>query len=451
MYALPFIIIIDLIILNGTLFLFQHWGWNMIPDHGWLVINLYYIICVLCIRPVANRRFVRIERIAEKVFNTSLLFFTLLAIHLAFDTVVDVDDWKFCIVAIATMFLLFWGRAFSRSIIKRVRKNGRGARKILFVGAGVNLGYLYQCLRTFMGKGFLFMGYFDEKESSHLPERAKYLGTLDGVIPWLKEHKPNIIYCNLPSSRSEEILEIIRYCENHFIMFYSVPNVRNYVHRTMRMKMIDDMPVLALRNEPLQKSTNRLLKRIMDIIISGLFLITCFWWIYIIVAIITKLTMPGPVFFIQKRNGILGKEFNMIKFRSMKVNNQADTLQATKNDPRKTKWGNIMRKTNIDELPQFINVFLGDMSVVGPRPHMVMHTEQYSALIEKYMVRHWVKPGITGWAQVTGARGETEELWQMEERVKKDIWYIEHWSVWLDLRIIFKTVWNVIAGDKQAY
>ena len=135
----------------------------------------------------------------------------------------------------------------------------------------------------------------------------------------------------------------------------------------------------------------------------------------------------------------------------MKVNADADILQATENDPRKTKFGDFMRRMSIDELPQFINVLKGDMSIVGPRPHMVKHTEEYSKLIDKYMVRHWVLPGITGWAQVNGARGETKELWQMEDRIKKDVWYVENWSFSLDLKIIFKTVWNVIKKDKQAF
>ena len=161
--------------------------------------------------------------------------------------------------------------------------------------------------------------------------------------------------------------------------------------------------------------------------------------------------MPGPIFFKQNRNGLNDKEFYCYKFRSMKVNKEADTLQATKDDPRKTRWGNIMRKTNIDELPQFINVLLGDMSIVGPRPHMLKHTEEYSKLINKYMVRHFVKPGITGWSQVTGYRGETKELKDMEGRVIGDIWYIEHWSFWLDIYIIYKTVRNAIHGEKNAY
>ena len=135
----------------------------------------------------------------------------------------------------------------------------------------------------------------------------------------------------------------------------------------------------------------------------------------------------------------------------MKVNAQSDTLQATLHDPRKTRFGNFLRKCSIDELPQFINVLLGDMSVVGPRPHMLKHTEQYSQLINKYMVRHFVKPGVTGWAQVTGFRGETHELWQMEGRVQRDIWYIEHWTFMLDLYIIYKTVRNALEGEKEAY
>ena len=141
----------------------------------------------------------------------------------------------------------------------------------------------------------------------------------------------------------------------------------------------------------------------------------------------------------------------MLKFRSMHVNKDADKLQATKDDPRKFPFGNFMRKSNIDELPQFLNVLKGDMSFVGPRPHMLLHTEQYSHLIDKYMVRHFVKPGLTGWAQVTGFRGETKELWQMEGRVKRDIWYMEHWSFWLDLRIIWMTVKNLFKHDEMAY
>ena len=172
---------------------------------------------------------------------------------------------------------------------------------------------------------------------------------------------------------------------------------------------------------------------------------------FVIFAPIIKKQSPGPVFFAQVRVGKNGRQFKFYKFRSMKVNTQCDTLQATENDPRKTRIGEIMRKTSVDELPQFINVLKGDMSIVGPRPHMLKHTEEYSNLINKFMVRHFVKPGITGWAQVTGYRGETKELWQMEGRVQRDIWYIEHWTFLLDLYIMYKTVYNAIRGEKEAY
>ena len=239
---------------------------------------------------------------------------------------------------------------------------------------------------------------------------------------------------------------------NNVVHFYSVPNVSNYLHHRMYFNMIGTVPYLSFFRDPLSSSVqNRVIKRTFDIVFSLIFLCTLFPIVLLVVAVITKITMPGPLFFRQKRNGLNDKVFYCIKFRSMRVNDDADKVQATKDDPRKTKWGNIMRKTNIDELPQFINVLLGDMSVVGPRPHMLKHTEEYSQLIDKYMVRHFVRPGITGWSQVTGFRGETKELSQMEGRVKGDIWYIEHWTFWLDLYIIFKTIANAIRGEKEAY
>jgi putative colanic acid biosynthesis UDP-glucose lipid carrier transferase len=193
-----------------------------------------------------------------------------------------------------------------------------------------------------------------------------------------------------------------------------------------------------------------MLKRCFDIVLSLVFLIPTAI-IFPFIFIIIKIQSPGPVLFKQKRTGLDGNTFNCLKFRSMHVNKDADRLQATENDPRKFPFGNFMRKTNIDELPQLLNVLKGDMSIVGPRPHMLAHTELYAALVEKYMVRHFVKPGITGWAQVTGFRGETKELWQMEGRVKRDIWYMENWSIWLDIRIIWITAKTIFIHDKHAY
>lgn len=266
-----------------------------------------------------------------------------------------------------------------------------------------------------------------------------------------KDDYVHYLFCCLPSKDREVIVSLIDYCENHLVHFFSVPNVRNYLHHRMSFNIMGNVPYLGLRPDPLSWPGNRLLKRTFDIVVSSVFLCTLFPVILIVVAIVTGLTMPGPLFFRQKRNGLNGREFYCYKFRSMKVNADADRIQATEHDPRKTRWGNIMRKTNIDELPQFINVLLGDMSIVGPRPHMLLHTQEYSRLINKYMVRHFVKPGITGWSQVTGFRGETKELKDMEGRIRGDIWYLEHWSFGLDLYIMYRTVANVFRGEKNAY
>lgn len=202
---------------------------------------------------------------------------------------------------------------------------------------------------------------------------------------------------------------------------------------------------------PLSGTGNKFLKRGFDILFSLAFLCTFFPVILVIVAIVSECTMPGKLFFRQKRTGLNGKTFYCFKFRTMRQNAHADCLQATRNDARITRWGHILRKTNLDETPQFLNVLIGDMSIVGPRPHMVRHTEKYSKQIANYMVRHQVKPGVTGWSQIHGFRGETKYVADMKNRIKYDIWYITHWSFILDLYIIRKTALNCFGKDKNAY
>ena len=237
-------------------------------------------------------------------------------------------------------------------------------------------------------------------------------------------------------------------CNQRMVKFYYVPPVEETLN--LQPVFIDDIEVMTPYISPLDDSLNRFLKRLFDIITSIVALVFTAL-LFPFVCIIIKIQSPGPVFFRQRRTGLAGHEFYCYKFRSMHVNKDADRLQATKDDPRKYPFGNFMRKANIDELPQFWNVLCGDMSIVGPRPHMLAHTEQYSHLIGEYMVRHFVKPGVTGWAQVTGFRGETSELWQMEGRVERDIWYIQHWTFWLDIRIIWMTIKTIFHRDANAY
>lgn len=301
--------------------------------------------------------------------------------------------------------------------------------------------------------GYCVMGYFADAEDDEAKRiSVPYLGLPSEAPLWIVNHEGETaeLYCTLSSQRDESAA-IMRACENHLVRFYVIPSVRSYMNHSMNFETKFNVPVLSLRYEPLSLWGNRALKRVFDVVCSIIFLCTLFPFIYVILGIAIKISSPGPVFFKQKRSGQDGRTFDCIKFRSMRVNKDSDSLQATRNDPRKTRVGEFIRHTNLDELPQFINVLRGEMSMVGPRPHMLKHTEMYSQAIDKYMVRHFVKPGITGWAQVTGFRGETRELWQMEGRVEKDIWYIEHWNFGLDLYIIYKTVRNGIFGDKAAY
>ena len=234
------------------------------------------------------------------------------------------------------------------------------------------------------------------------------------------------------------------------VRFYYVPASVERLGMRLKRELLEDMELFTTHEIPLENPANKALKRVFDIVLSIVALICCLPLLPFIIAIML-IQSPGPIFFRQKRTGVNGKDFVCYKFRSMHVNKEADTAQATEHDPRKYPFGNLMRKYNIDELPQFWNVLIGNMSVVGPRPHMLYHTDKYKQQIGNYMVRHFVKPGITGWAQVTGFRGETRELWQMEERVKRDIWYIEHWSIWLDLRIVWMTLKSVVIHDAKAY
>ncbi len=446
------------IIISTTLYvLFNNLFNNSVPEidlRQILLTNaIVYLMCTANRGVVLYKRKVTNFDIVAKV-NRNIVMYAIFSfiVYKAGDyDVINLDPLALYWLSMIVLISVF--RLIIRYFVKVYRSSSHNISKVVLVGSSANNIALYDEMAETPSLGCRVMGYFDDMQNNKMSDgKCPYLGSPKDVINYLENHNDiSELYCCLPSARKDDILPIIRFCTKHFVHFYSVPNVSNYLHHRMHFNMLGSVPYLSLYNEPLMRVENRIIKRLFDIVFSLTFLCTLFPFIFIIVAIITKTTMPGPIFFRQKRNGINGKEFYCLKFRSMKVNAQSDTLQATKDDPRKTKWGNIMRKTSIDELPQFINVLLGQMSVVGPRPHMVNQTIEYSKIIDTYMVRHFVKPGITGWSQVTGFRGETKELSQMEQRVKHDIWYIEHWSIWLDLYIIYKTVANAIKGDDEAY
>ena len=450
----------DIILLNLLLWVFGSlWGnrspfeFSMPLFQNMALMTLCYLVCNIRSGVILHRPVVRPEQIMLRVAR-NMIPFVLIVFGLSYIFHFEcVNLRQLGIFYVVLIIVIISYRLTFRSILELYRKSGKNVRKVVLVGSHENMQELYHAMTDDPTSGYRVLGYFEDFPSDRYPQDVPYLGQPNEVSVFLEKHAGEInqLYCSLPSVRSAEIVPIINYCENHLVRFFSVPNVRNYLKRRMHFELLGNVPVLSIRCEPLESLENRIIKRAFDVVCSGLFLITVFPFVYIFFGIAIKLSSPGPVFFKQKRSGEDGREFWCYKFRSMRVNAQCDTLQATEHDPRKTRIGDLIRKTNVDELPQFINVLKGDMSLVGPRPHMLKHTEEYSHLINKYMVRHFVKPGITGWAQVTGFRGETKELWQMEGRVQRDIWYIEHWTFLLDLYIMYKTVYNVIRGDKEAY
>jgi putative colanic acid biosynthesis UDP-glucose lipid carrier transferase len=261
----------------------------------------------------------------------------------------------------------------------------------------------------------------------------------------------NEIISTITPEQNHKIYELMQQAEAECIRFKIIPDFSYFIRKQVHIEYFNDMPVMSLRKEPLEDIGNRINKRAVDILVSLFAIIFILSWLIPVLAILIWLESRGNVFFGQLRSGKNNKSFRCWKFRSMKENIEADSRQAKKGDERLTAVGRFMRKTSLDEFPQFFNVLKGEMSLVGPRPHMLKHTSEYAKLVDQYMVRQFLKPGITGWAQINGFRGEIHGNEQIIGRVKYDIWYSENWSLWLDIKILFLTLYNVIVGDKNAY
>lgn len=326
--------------------------------------------------------------------------------------------------------------------LKKYRKYYNGNyRNVVVLGNNKQSKTLETFFNTQLEYGFKHLKTFSVKGKEDIKLCFEYV----------LQNDVNEIYCSISSLSDKEILDVISFADNNLITLKFMPDTKNVIFRNFKYEYYNYIPILSLRNIPLDDSLNKLVKRLFDIIFSLLVILFVLSWLTPIIALLIKLESKGPIFFSQSRTGINNKQFFCYKFRSMTVNKESNTIQATKNDKRVTKIGKFIRKTSIDELPQFFNVFLGNMSVVGPRPHMVSHTNKYAKSVDKFMVRHFVKPGITGLAQVSGFRGEIESKADIINRVKYDIFYIENWSLLLDFKIIFLTINNVFKGEEKAY
>ena len=348
------------------------------------------------------------------------------------------------------VFVLVW-RIISIFFLKRYRRSGYNYRKILLVGYNANVRSLIDGVYLNPNYGYKIDGLFTNVPKEKTIE-SYYLGNLKQIFPYLEANYIDEVMISIDHEDRELINELLEYADNNMIRVKIIPEFSEYLFQSFSIEYTENVPILQMRREPLQSLTNRIFKRAFDVVFSVASILFVFSWLFPILALIIKSTSKGPVFFVQERTGKEGKSFKCFKFRSMVVNEKSDALQATRNDARVTPFGQFMRKTSIDELPQIFNVLLNQMSLVGPRPHMLKHTDEYRLLVDKFMVRHFAKPGVTGWAQINGFRGETKTVKDMEDRAKADIWYIENWSFLLDVKIVFTTMLHMFyKKDKNAF
>ena len=429
-------------------------GFPFSNDYRFLLIifNANWILVALSLKLYELKRLKRLDRILYNLFKAVLINgLALSAILFALD-----EDSPFSREHLyATYLLLFiliilW-RYSAIKLIYLYRKSGFNYKSVIIIGGTEVAKQLYTYFISDDVLGVRVKGVFADSNISFDIKENVNSGGLDKFKSFALDNEINEIYYTLPLTYTQKITDLVNFCDKNMIRFKVVPDFRGFLFKRVNIDFFDDVPVVTLREEPLTDFINRVVKRLFDLVFSFLVIVFILSWLYPIIAILIKLSSKGPILFKQVRSGVDNEEFICYKFRSMKQSDNADSKQAIKGDARITKIGAFLRKSSLDEFPQFMNVFMGSMSIVGPRPHMLAHTEEYSALINKYMVRQLVKPGITGAAQVKGYRGETKELEDMAGRIRLDVWYIENWSLSLDINIIFQTVWNAFKGDENAY
>ncbi|MBN1462932.1 MAG: undecaprenyl-phosphate glucose phosphotransferase [Paludibacteraceae bacterium] len=451
----------EIVIINCCYFLAFYVGKEDLSHHFFiknnnflLFFNLSYFIALSQVGIILHRRIVNLEEIVDRVIKLSGLHFIVLLLLIVLSQAIKEVKFSYFLTLFFSCltFILLWRFIFLR-ILRIIRIKEKFLRPIIIVGSGNIAIEFYNRIVENKANGYKLLGIFDDKNDNFsLHDNTIISGKLNEVIPFLNKNKQvEEIFCTLNSNENEKVLSILSYAENNFVRFYLIPDFKKFLNKKVRLQFFNNIPIISLRREPLDNFINAFIKRSFDLVFSILFLLTVFPILLLIIGIAVKINSKGPIFFLQKRTGKNGKTFTCIKFRSMQVNKEADLKQAQKGDNRITRIGVFLRKTNLDETPQFINVLMGDMTIVGPRPHMIKHTEEYAKLIDKYMLRHLGKPGITGWAQVSGHRGETKNIREMEKRVIRDVWYLENWTFGLDLRIIFRTIYLMLKGDETAY
>ena len=438
----PISYIIDLLIIN--LLAYRFFEDNIIFINYTVIVSLLWIIIALRSNFYEIYRFTRLTNILTLIGKQGVLFILIVFAFFGVFNNLNRDPLSILNYTLFSLLCITLAKLAVFYLLKKYRLLLKGnLRKVVIIGLNQKTDQLRKFFLENPEYGYVLAKTFDLNKDDKT--------TLDECLTFIEENNVDEIYSSVAKLNNKELSQLIDYADNNLKILKFLPDNKEIYSKRLDFTYYGYLPILSLRKIPIEEPFNEFIKRSFDIFLSIIVIVGVLSWLTPILAIFIKLESRGPVFFKQRRNGLDYKEFYCYKFRSMRPNPEAHLYQIRKNDPRVTRVGKIIRKTSIDELPQFINVLKGEMSVVGPRPHMVSHTHMYAKRIDKFMVRHFIKPGITGLAQVSGYRGEVEDDNHIINRVKYDIFYLENWSLFLDIKIVFQTIYNALRGEEKAY
>ncbi|GGC65152.1 undecaprenyl-phosphate glucose phosphotransferase [Pedobacter quisquiliarum] len=457
-YLLRYILLITDVIMLNVVYFFAYFiterlGKHLVDeiDANYVIVcNLIWFFCATFCGLYSLYGIRRLERIYRETWRSIAFHFVLFTVFLLFSRNDDFSR-SFLIIfygllCISFLFNRFLGTAFQYVLLAKFNV----AKKVAVLGSNptaIRISEYLQKQRTLS-----FYGFVGDDENIYNEEGGIVSELVSQRFTEASAAGVQDVYVAVAPNRMTEVSALVDEADRQCIRLKFIPDLGGSLASPYTIDYLGgEFPIITLRVEPLEEMKNRFKKRLFDLVFSTLVIVFVLSWLYPLIAILIKWESKGPVLFRQLRSGRNDTPFWCYKFRSMTVNRDSDKVQATKNDARITKVGAFLRRTSLDEMPQFFNVFLGNMSVVGPRPHMLKHTDEYKKIISKFMVRHFLKPGITGWAQVNGFRGETRLVEDMDNRVKYDIYYLENWTTALDVRIIFMTIINAIRGEENAY
>lgn len=413
-------------------------------------INLLWLLSSNICRLYNKSTIKNIEQLYRSSWKSIALHVVFLMMYLISMKDIEISR-SFLLVFYAVLCLNFLISRFTCTVLEPIIAKRYKIRKPVAVmgmnDTGIRLASYFESNR----KHYSFQGFLNCDDKLFVDAGGNLLPGTAEQIRIASERGIKDVYVSLTAERMGEANRLLQEAEKQCVRLKFVPDFSHSLAAPFKINYMEDFPVISLRSEPLEVVDNRFKKRLFDIAFSSIVIVFVLSWVFPLLAIIIKCQSRGPVLFKQKRTGRNNETFWCYKFRSMRINADSDLRQASKTDDRVTPIGRFMRRTSLDELPQFFNVLEGSMSVAGPRPHMIKHTEQYRIIIDRYMVRQYLKPGITGWAQVNGFRGETNSNELMEKRVEHDIWYLENWSLMLDVKIVFLTIINAFKGEENAY